>query len=75
MHSLRVLLAELLSRTAAYQAEGLLTFAYYTAVAVAWVMARFGRRRLLPDTFGTGGSHWIRRKPLRKDPRSLSRQF
>lgn len=70
-----MLLSAYFERAAVHQAAAMLTFVYWTAVAAAAALLRVTGRRLLPDTFGSGRSHWIERRPLATDPASLSKQF
>lgn len=71
---MKSLLGTYFTEVAAAQAGLLLTVVYWTAMALSAVLLRLTRRHLLPDSFGSGASHWITRAPsVRGD--KLSRHY
>ncbi len=59
---------------AAYRSDALLAAVYWTIVALTKLALVIVRRRLLPDSFGSGRSPWLARTPARRDPVSMSSQ-
>lgn len=75
LRDVRALLGAYFNRVGTFQSEALLALVYWTAVAIASVLMRATRRSLLPDSFGSGRSHWIERRHERPDDAYFSRQF
>ena len=62
-------------RIAHYQSILLLTLVYFVVVGPTAILARLVGKRFLPSTFGTRGSDWIQRQPMRHDLDGMQRPY